>query len=194
MKLDTIQTKILLSIIFIILSIGKVQAATETYAVDPSHTSVQFHVRHFFTNVTGRFDQFEGVIIVNRDNLEQSEIKASIDTVSINTNQTKRDTHLKSADYFDVEKYPKMTFESKIWKKITDNEFEVSGDLTLHGITKPITLNVKSLGFGEGMQGSKISGWEAKTNLKRSEFGITSGTPAVGDDVQIEINIEANLK
>jgi len=166
-------------------------AATETYVADPAHSSVDFKISHFFSKVSGRFSKFEATINVDREALEKSVIKASIDVTSIDTAQPKRDDHLRNPDYFDVAKYPKMTFESKSWKKTGENEFEVTGDLNLHGVTKPMVLRVKSLGFGEGMKGAQLSGWEAKGKIKRSEFGITSGAPAVGDDVDIEINIEA---
>ncbi len=166
-------------------------AATETYVADVAHSSVHFGVRHFFTKVPGSFSKFEATIVVDRDAMEKSTIKASVDVDSINTNQEKRDAHLKTADFFDVAKFPKMTFASTAWKKTGDNEYDVAGDLTLHGVTKPVTLKVKSLGFGPGMKGTQLSGWEAKGAIKRSEFGMTGGAPAVGDDVEIEINVEA---
>jgi polyisoprenoid-binding protein YceI len=166
-------------------------AATETYVADPAHSSVQFGVRHFFSKVPGSFGKFEATVVVDRENMEKSTIKASIDVDSVNTNQEKRDAHLKTADFFDAPKFPKMTFASTAWKKTGENEYDVTGDLSLHGVTKPVTLKVKSLGFGPGMKGVQLSGWEAKGSIKRSEFGMTGGAPAVGDDVEIEINIEA---
>ncbi len=168
-----------------------VEATTETYVIDPAHSSVEFNIRHFFSKVTGRFQKFEGTLSVDRDAMEKSEIKASIETSSIDTNQSKRDDHLRGADFFDVVKHPKMTFQSKSWKKTGENEFEVTGDLTLHGITKSVVLSVKNLGFGEGMKGAYLSGWEAHAKIKRSDFNMTYGGPAVGDEVEIEINIEA---
>ena len=170
------------------------RAEVETYDIDPNHSSVQFRISHFFSKVSGRFDKFEGAITVDREAMEKSAVSASIDVASVNTNQEGRDKHLRSADYFDAEKHPKMTFQSKSWKKTSGNEFEASGDLTLHGVTKPVILNVKSLGFGEGMKGAKISGWEVRAKIKRSDYGMTAGTPAVGDEVEIEINIEAKRK
>ncbi|MBI4026489.1 MAG: YceI family protein [Verrucomicrobia bacterium] len=166
-------------------------AETETYAIDPAHSSVEFRVRHFFSKVTGRFDKFEGSIVVDRAAMEKSEAKAVIETASVNTNQPDRDKHLQTAEFFDVVKHPKMTFQSKNWKKISDAEFEVTGELTLHGVAKPVVLTVKSLGFGEGMKGAKISGWEIAAKIKRSDFGMTAGAPAVGDEVEIAINVEA---
>ncbi len=166
-------------------------AATETYVIDPTHSSVEFRIRHFFSKVTGRFQKFEGTIVLDREAMEKSEINATVDTASVDTNQADRDKHLRTKDFFDVEKNPKMTFQSKSWKRASDNEYEVTGDLTLHGATKPVTLTVKSLGFGDGMKGVQLSGWEARGKIKRSEFGMTGGAGALGDDVEIEINVEA---
>ena len=170
------------------------EAKTETYVIDPVHSAVEFHVRHFFSKVPGRFQKFEGTLLIDRENIEKSSVQAEIDIASIDTAQAKRDEHLRSKDFFDAAKYPKMTFQSKSWKKIGENEFEVTGDLTMHGVAKSVVLTVKSLGFGEGTKGSKISGWEAKTKIKRSDFGVSTGAPAVGDEVEIEINIESQLK
>jgi polyisoprenoid-binding protein YceI len=182
---------ILLALLTLLSPLFSAAAATETYVADPAHSSVQFGVRHFFSKVTGSFGKFEATIVVDRETMEKSSIKATVDVNSINTNEPKRDTHLKSADYFDAAKFPNMTFASTAWKKTGENEYDVTGDLSLHGVTKPVTLKVKSLGFGPGMKGVQLSGWEAKGTIKRSEFGITSGAPAVGDDVEIEINVEA---
>jgi polyisoprenoid-binding protein YceI len=184
----------LIKISFITLSLALTSslfAATETYVADPAHSSVGFKISHFFSKVTGRFSKFEATINVDQAAMENSSIKADFDVGSVDTSQPKRDEHLKTPDFFDAAKYPKMTFESKSWKKTGDNEYDVAGDLSLHGVTKPVVLNVKCLGFGPGMKGSQLSGWEAHTKIKRSEFGMTTGGPAVGDDVDIEINIEA---
>ena len=182
-----------LSLLFV-FAITPAHAATETYAIDANHSSVEFRIAHFFSKVTGRFDKFEGSITVDREALEKSEVTASIDVGSVNTNQAKRDEHLRSPDFFDAAKNPKMTFQSKSWKKIAENEFEVTGDFTLHGVTKAVVLTVKSLGFGDGMKGAKIAGWDARTKINRSDFGMTAGKPAVGDEVEIEINIESQRK
>jgi polyisoprenoid-binding protein YceI len=190
MNYSSVSIRILcLSLIGFLTSVS--HATVETYTIDPAHSSVGFGIRHFFTKVTGHFKNFEGTLKIDREALDKSEIKASIDTTSVDTSQPNRDKHLQTPEFFDTAKYPKMTFESKSWKKMTSDSYEVTGDLSLHGITKPVVLTVKSLGFGEGMKGSQISGWEAKTVIKRSDFGITTGAPAVGDDVEIEINVEA---
>jgi polyisoprenoid-binding protein YceI len=184
---NKIALSILLNIAFVAASFG----ATETYVADPAHSSVEFKISHFFSKVTGRFQKFTGSVTIDRADMTKSTLKADVDVSSVDTNQAGRDKHLQSPDFFDAAKFPKMTFESKSWKKLNENEFEVTGDLTLHGVTKPVTLNVKNLGFGKGMKDVEISGWEATGKIKRSEFGMTSGAPAVGDEVEIGINVEA---
>jgi polyisoprenoid-binding protein YceI len=141
--------------------------------------------------VTGNFNEFEGQIIVDRENMEKSQTKASIDMNSINTRNEKRDNHLRSEDFFDVEKFPTMTFQSKKWAKVSENEFDVTGDLSLHGITKEVVLKVKSLGFGDGPDGVYLSGWEGSTKIKKSDFGITYGGATLGDEVEIMIEVES---
>ena len=179
------------SLFFTILFTLSSQAAPASYTIDPAHSSVQFRIKHFFSKVTGRFQKFEGSFVVDPDAPDKSQAKATIDVASIDTNQPKRDEHLRSADFFDVAKYPQMTFVTKSWARVAPDEYDVVGDLTLHGVTKPVSLHAKNTGSGAGMQGSQISGWEVRGTLKRSDFGITTGAPAVGDDVEIEIDIEA---
>ncbi len=168
------------------------QAAVETYRIDPAHSSVGFRVRHFFTPIPGSFGKFEGTITVDRDNLENSSMEATIDAASIHTANERRDNHLRSKDFFLVETHPTITFKSTSWKKTDDDdEFKVTGDLTIKGITKEVVLEVEVLGFGPGAQGSYISGWEAGAEIDRSDFGITYAPAMVGNEVKIVITVEA---
>ncbi len=172
-------------------------AAVETYTIDPVHSSVAFKIRHFVSKVPGSFTKFSGTVTVDRDNLEKSSVEATIDVGSVNTASDARDKHLKSPDFFDVEKFATMTFKSKAWKKTGEDTFDVTGDLTIHGVTKEVVLKVTSLGFTEGMQGKMLSGWEASTTLKKSDFGVNGPAmlaKAVGDDVAVSISIEAGMK
>jgi polyisoprenoid-binding protein YceI len=169
-------------------------AAVETYKIDPAHSSVGFNVRHFFTKVPGVFAKSSGTITVDRDNLEKSSVEATIDVGSVNTREDKRDTHLKTGDFFLVEKFPSMTFKSKSWKKTGADTYDVTGDLTIKDKTKEVVLKVKSLGFGPGARGAQLSGWEATTKLDRRDFGITYGQGVVGNDVDVTIDIEAILQ
>jgi polyisoprenoid-binding protein YceI len=172
-------------------------AAVETYAIDPVHSSVGFSVRHFFTKVPGSFTQFSGMITVDRDNLENSSVAVTIDVGSVSTANEKRDNHLKSPDFFDAAKFGTITFKSTAWKKTGDTSFDVTGDLTIHGVTKSVVLKVNSLGFGPGMMGAQLSGWDASVTLNRNDFGVNGpamlGT-ALGSDVAVSITVEADLK
>ncbi len=171
--------------------------AEDTYKIDPVHSSITFKVRHFFSYVSGSFKKFEGTINVDPDHPEKSSVTATIDATSIDTRNDKRDEDLRSADFFDVAKFPTITFKSKSVKQTGADSGDILGDLTMHGVTKEITLHVKFLGKGKGMGNKPISGWQVTPEpIKRSEYGLTwskmvEGTAAVGEEVTISIDIEA---
>ncbi|MEA3207102.1 MAG: hypothetical protein QOE70_159 [Chthoniobacter sp.] len=173
-------------------------AGTETYKIDPVHSTIGFKIRHFFSKVGGRFNEVAGTIQGDPAKPDDAQVSVTIQTKSIDTAEAKRDTHLRSPDFFDVEKFPAMTFVSKKVTRTGDNTADVTGDLTLHGVTKDVTLKVTFLGKGKTMNEAITTGWEATTKIKRSEFGLTwnkvvEGTSAVGDDVEIELQVEAAL-
>ncbi len=175
----------------------RLSAADTTLAFDPVHSTVGFKIRHLFSNVEGHFKKFTGEIQVDPDHPETASVSCSIETTTIDTGNAKRDEHLRTADFFDVVKFPAMTFKSKKVTVLGPDSATVVGDLTLHGVTKDVTLNVKLLGKGKGMKGSLTSGWEATTRIKRSEFGlvwgkVVEGTDLVGDDVDIDLQIAAD--
>ena len=182
------------------LALGSVftaSAAVETYTIDSVHSSVGFSIRHFVSKVPGSFTKFAGAITVDRDNLEKSSVEATIDVGSVSTANEKRDTHLKSPDFFDAAKFTSITFKSKSWKKTGESTFDVTGDLTIHGVTKPVVLKTTLLAFGPGMGGMQLSGWEATTTIKKSDFGVSGPamlSAALGDEVTIHIGIEAGYK
>jgi polyisoprenoid-binding protein YceI len=172
-------------------------AAVETYAIDPVHSSIGFSIRHFVSKVPGNFTKFSGSIVVDRANLEKSSVEATIDVASVNTANEKRDGHLKSPDFFDTAKSDTAKFKSKSWKKTGEDTFDVTGDLTLKDVTKQVVLKTKLLGFGPGMQGAQLSGWEATATLNKADFGVNGPAmlgKALGDEVTITISIEADLK
>jgi polyisoprenoid-binding protein YceI len=172
-------------------------AAVETYTIDPVHSAVGFSIRHFVSKVPGKFSKFSGTITVDRANPQNSSAEATIDVASVNTDNQKRDDHLRNADFFEVAKFPTMTFKSIAWKKTGTDTFEVTGNLTLKGVSKPVVLKVTSLGFGPGMGGAMLSGWEATTTINKAEFNLKDPPmldAALGDDVTITINIEAAMK
>ena len=169
-------------------------AVIETYKIDPNHSAVSFKVRHFFTKVPGDFVNFEGTIVIDRDDLTNSKVEAVIKADSINTRNEKRDKHLRSDDFFDIENYPVITFKSTRWEQNGENTFKVTGILTIMETIKEVVLDVTLLGFGKGSKDRDISGWEATTSLDRTDFGITYGPAVIGSEVFVDITIEAQLQ
>jgi polyisoprenoid-binding protein YceI len=176
-------------------------AAPETFKLDPSHTVVGFQVRHFFSKVPGLFKEFDGTITLDQANWDASSVEATIQAASISTNNEKRDGHLRSADFFDVEKFPTLTFKSTKVTKGEDGKLKVAGDLTIKGVSKPVVLDVDLLGVGAvGIGGSAIgtrAGFEATAKIDRKDYGIVwnktldQGGTMLGDDVAINIGVEA---
>ncbi len=194
-----IATRFLLAACLAVSLAGSAFAAPETYEIDPAHTTIGFKVKHLFSFVTGRFTTVSGTIAGDADKPEASSVNATIQIGTISTANEKRDGHLKSPDFFDAAKFPTMTYVSKSVKKTGENEGEIIGDLTMHGVTKSVPLKVHFLGKGPGMQGEMRAGFEATADLKRSDFGlvwnkIIEGTSVVGDDVSIMLEIEAIKK
>ena len=179
----------------LLLHAGTALAATETLNIDPSHTRVGFSVRHFFTPVKGEFKTVSGTIALDQANLSASQVSVEIDAASVNTNNDRRDNHLRTADFFDVEKNPKITFVSKSIA-VKDNKGTMTGDLTMRGVTKPVTLDVQVEGIGKQGPGT-IAGFTATGKVNRKDYGINwnktldQGGTMLGDDVTLEITVEA---
>jgi polyisoprenoid-binding protein YceI len=186
----------LLALVITALALGSLtsaRAAIETYNIDPVHTWVGFSIAHFFTKVPGYFGKVKGTIVVDRDHLENSTVEAVIEVASITTNTKMRDDDLRSTNFFAAAQFPAMTFKSSAWKSTGDNTYAVTGVLTMKNVAKEVELKVTSLGFGPGMKGTAISGWEAKLTLDRRDFDITADQGAVGNSVDVLINVEADL-
>ena len=170
-----------------------------TWDLDPAHSSVQFSVRHLMVStVRGAFGKVAGTVAVDEQDLPRSKIQATIDAASIDTRIEKRDAHLKSPDFLDVAKYPTITFVSKKIERVAPDHFKVTGDLTLHGVTREATLDVE--GPTPEMKdpwGKTRAGAQATTTINRKDFGLTwnqaleAGGVAVGDEVKITIDVEA---
>jgi polyisoprenoid-binding protein YceI len=187
----------LIALVIATLALGSItsaKAAIETYNIDPVHTWVGFSVAHFFTKVPGYFSKVKGTIVVDRDHLENSKVEAVIGVASITTNTKMRDDDLRSTNFFDAAQFPFMTFKSESWKSAGDNTYAVTGILTMKNIAKEVVLTVKSLGFGPGMKGAAISGWEASLTLDRRDFDIAADQGLIGNSVDVLINVEADLK
>ena len=169
--------------------------AADTYTIDPTHTQVEFTYSHFgFSNITGRFDAIESEFLFDPADPTQSSVKVTIPVASISTGVEKLDTHLLSADFFDAEKYPTATFVSTGVTAAGEGQLKVAGDLTIHGITRPVVLDVTVNKVGEHpMAKTPAAGFDARTVIKRSDFGVGGYAPAVSDEVTIEITVESRL-
>ena len=172
-------------------------ADTQTYVVDKAHSQATFTVRHMMSKVTGKFDDFSGTVNVDRANPAASSVEFTIKTASINTGDPNRDKHLRTPDFFDAEKNPEIHFKSTaIAPSKTKNVYDVTGDLTLRGVTKRVTLPVEFLGFQKDPWGNERAGFEVDTKLNRKDYGINwnkaldNGGFLLADDVAISINIE----
>lgn len=168
------------------------------YAIDPAHSNLQFSIRHLMVaNVRGTFTGVHGTVTYDAANPGQSQVEANVDVNTISTGDEKRDGHLKSPDFFNVAEFPEMTFRSTRIEKTGDGEFSVTGDLTIHGVTKPVTLKVEEVSEeAKDPWGATRIGASAKTKIKRSDFGLTwnaaleTGGLMVGDDVKLDFELE----
>ena len=171
--------------------------ATTNWVVDPLHSEVQFKVKHLvISTVTGTFRNFEGGATTVQDDFNNAEIHFSLDVDSVDTNQEMRDTHLKSAEFFDVETHPKIAFKSTAFEKVDDDEYVLTGDLTMKGITKPVTLKAEYGGTAKDAYGNQKLGFEVTGKVNRKEFGLTynalteTGGLALGEDIKLIANIQ----
>ncbi len=175
-----------------------ITATSQTvWKVDTAHSKVIFSVSHMvISEVTGRFNDFDATIVQTKDDLSDSKLTATIKTKSINTDNEGRDKHLRSADFFDVEKHPEITFTSKSFEKTGKDTYKITGDLTMHGITKSAVLSTKYNGQMSDPWGNTKIGFKAESKVNRKDFNIIwnktleAGGLLVGDEVEITINIE----
>lgn len=189
------------SLALVLALAGQVEAAPQTWAIDSNHSQVAFSIRHFFSKVPGNFQKFTGDIVYDQANPTASSVKVSIDAASINTQNDRRDTHLRSEDFFFVEKFPTLTFAStKVTPGTESGKLKVEGNLTMRGVTKPVTLDATFLGAGPSMNGEQRSGFQAVAKVNRKDFGINwnkvldQGGTMLGDDVDISISVEGVIR
>jgi polyisoprenoid-binding protein YceI len=175
----------------------QVSIPTGTWTVDPSHSGVEFRVKHLgISSVRGTFNEFEGTFEVG-DDITSAKAYGNVNAASVNTNEPKRDEHLRNADFFDVENYPEITFESTAIEPVDDDTFEVTGDLTMHGVTNPITLVVETTGTEQDPWGNERVGLEAIAKINRADWdmkfnqALGSGNMMVSDKVVITLDISA---
>lgn len=186
--------KRLLALLATLALVVAVRADAVTYKIDPVHSSVGFTLRHLVSKYSANFTKLTGSITYDEAAPEKSSVEATVEIGSVNTANEKRNGHLLSADFFDAAKFPTAHFVSKSWSKTGDGTFDVTGDLTIKDVTKPVTLKVTLIGTGPGMGGATVSGWEATTTIKRSEFGVSYGPKILGEDVALTISVEAGHK
>lgn len=196
-------TKSLISfLVALLLCVAGTSAfAQSTWTIDRSHSDVSFSVSHLVVSeATGKFKQFDGELKAKSDDFTDAEIAFTIDAASINTEDEKRDGHLKSADFFDVAKYPTITFKSKSFKKVDGNKYKLVGDLTMHGVTKTVELDAVFKGTAKSPWGQTVGAFKLSGTVDRKDFGLTwnktldNGGLLVGEIVTITANVEVVKK
>jgi polyisoprenoid-binding protein YceI len=172
-------------------------ALASDWQIDPSHSQAQFSVRHLMvSNVRGEFGKLAGTAVLDEQDITRSRVEATIDATTINTREAKRDAHLKSADFFDVARFPTLTFKSTSVKQAGKDHLAVTGDLTLHGVTRPITLDVTLTPEVKSPFGDVRRGASATGKLSRKDYGLKwnvaleTGGVVVGDEVSLTIDVE----
>lgn len=188
--------KIILSVLFLFTAATATRAESK-WVVDNAHSKVEFSVSHMvITDVTGHFSAYDGKITAKNEDFTDSQIELNIDVASINTDNEKRDGHLKSPDFFDAAKYPKITFKSKSFKKVDGNKYKLIGDLTIKGITKQVELDVKYNGTVKDPWGNTKAGFKLTGEINRFDYGLKwntlleTGGAVVGETVTITCNVE----
>jgi len=190
--------KRLLVIILSAALLAPLNALAATYSLDPAHTTIGFKVKHLMiANVKGVFEKFKGTVVIDDGDISKSKVNVSIEMASINSNIAKRDEHLRSGDFFDVAKYPVMTFDSTKVERTGAGALKVTGNLTIKGVTKQVVLTVDGpSGEIKSPQGVVKRGASAVTTINRQDFGVSwnkkldAGAVVVGDEVQISIDAE----
>lgn len=167
-------------------------ASAQTYQVDPVHTSLVFRVKHMNTAyVYGRFNQVTGTVVLDESNPARSSVNIEVDANSVYTGNEQRDNHLRSPDFLSTRQYSTIRFTSTEVRRVNSNTVQVKGNLTMRGVTRPITAEVTLTGKGKNTQGGEVIGFETTFTIRRSEFGIRYGLPGLGDDVRVILSVEA---
>ncbi len=172
---------------------GSLQAAD--YQVDPVHTALIYRIKHLQSSYSyGRFNKVGGTFSYDATAPEKTAFNMSVETADIDSGNPQRDAHLKSPDFFNAKQFPTISFKSTAVKKVGDDKLEVTGALTVHGVTKPVTTTLTVVGTGKGMAGETRTGFEGTLEIKRSDFGMKGLAEAVGDDVRLIVSIEGLYK
>jgi len=191
-------TTLLAVSIFAVSSLAMVKFAATSWTIDKAHSAVNFKVTHFFTPVNGEFKDYEATVNFDPENLEESMIDVKIMVNSIDTENERRDGHLKTADFFNAEKWPHITFKSDNIEKTGDNQFVANGKLTIKDVTKDVALPFTLLGVMDNpmKEGTLVAGIKASTVLDRTDYKVGTGDWAsdavIGDEVTVDLNLELN--
>ena len=181
-----------LAVVALSMVCAAAQAQTSTWTIDSAHSSIQFTIRHLgVSNVHGTIGGVKGTVVYDEKDVTKSNVTATMDTTTVNTGNDARDKHLKSPDFFDVDKNPTISFKSTAVTK-TGGKLQLVGDLTLNGVTKPVTLDLDGPATPMTQRGKTVSGFSATGSIKRADFSFGSkfSSPMLGDDVKIEIDVE----
>jgi polyisoprenoid-binding protein YceI len=182
-------THFVLAALAIALALPAAPAPAATYKADAAHSTILFKAKHLNTGyVFGRFNSFAAQVNYDESKPEALAVEATVQVDSIDTGNTKRDSHLKSPDFFSAKEFPAITFKSKSARSAGENKFEVAGDLTLHGVTKPVTVTVEKTGASTKM-GERV-GWLSTFTVKRSDFGMTFMPEGVSDEIELIVSME----
>ena len=187
----------ILTAVALLVSAASIASAADAFTVDSRHSEAMFRVRHFMSKVSGKFADVSGVVNIDKANPAASSVNVTIKTTTIDTGVADRDKHLRSADFFDTDKFPEITFKStKIAPTSRKDVFDVTGDFTMHGITKQVTLPVEVLGWQTNPQGERV-GFSLNTTVNRKDYGVIwnraldNGGFMLGDDVEVNVAVEA---
>lgn len=177
-----------------LLAIAPTLSHAETYTLDSSHTNIDWRISHFgFSSPSGKFTKAEGTLVLDEKDPSKSSVKVTLSPTNVITGIEKLDEHLKGKDFFNVAEFPDASFVSTAVKVTGKDTALVTGNLTVHGVTKPVTLKTKLNKIAVNMFNKKTAGFSATTTIKRSDFGIVTYLPNLGDEVEIHIEVEANL-
>lgn len=184
----------IIAIATLTVGLPAVATAADVYSIDAEHSAIVFKVKHFNVAYTyGMFRKFEGSVTVDAKKAKNSKIELSIDSESVFTNVKKRDKHLRSPDFFNTKQFPKITFKSTKVRRSGKN-WRVTGDLTMHGVTKSVAIKMKQTGQGDDPYGNVRIGFEGSFKVKRTDYGITKMVGAAGDAVHLMLSIEGSRK
>jgi polyisoprenoid-binding protein YceI len=177
-------------ILVVLLSLAGLTARADTFKIDPVHSSIIFSIKHLgVTDFYGRFNDVSGKVVFDKADPSESLMEVTIPVESVDTHNEKRDQHLKSPDFFNAKQFPTIVFKSKSVEG-TGDSYKATGDFTLHGVTKPMTLEIKRAPDGKGMEGEIRGGGEARFTIKRSDFGMNFMQGGLGDEVTILLSLE----